>query len=71
MLFSYRLPVVLMDEVGSHLLEVIIQTADEELFNDLIKKCFRQFIISLSIHPVANYLAQHFMRHLKTSEQVS
>ena len=68
----FRLPVVLTDEVGSHLFEAIIQTADDQFFNDLANKCFlKRFIISLCIHPVANYLAQSFLRYIRSAEQVS
>lgn len=65
----HRLPVVLTDEVGSHLIEAVIQTADDETFETLATRCFRRYIISLCIHPVANYLSQTFLRNIRSSEQ--
>jgi len=69
--FSYlRLPVVLTDQVGSHLFEVILQTADEESFDNLTTRCMKKILISLSIHPIANFLVQTLLRCIEDKEKV-
>jgi len=60
-----KLPVVLTDEVGSHLFEVLLQSSDAILFDQLTSKCFSKIIVSLSLHHVANYLTQMFLRLIK------
>ncbi|XP_002155246.4 uncharacterized protein LOC100201308 isoform X1 [Hydra vulgaris] len=63
------LPVVPTDEVGSHLLEAIVETANEEFLDKLATKCFNYIFVSLCIHPVANYIAQAFMRKVTKKDQ--
>jgi len=66
----YRLPVVFTDEVGSHLFEALIKSANDEQLEELGGKCFKRCILSLCIHPLGNYLAQTYLRCVKTSEHV-
>ena len=67
----HRLPVVLTDQVGSHLFEVILQTADTEAFHNLSKRCMLKMLVSLSIHPIANFLVQTLLRCLDKKKKVS
>ena len=56
--------------MGSHLIEVLLQTAGNDLYNVLSSQCFKNIIVSLCMHPVANFLAQTFLRLLKDTERV-
>lgn len=64
-----KLPVVLKDEIGSHMVETLIRTADDELLQAFGNKCVRPYIISLSLHHAGNYLVQTFLKVLKTEQQ--
>jgi len=57
--FAYRLPVVFTDDVGSHLFEAVIKSANDDHLHELGERCFKRCILSLCIHRLANYLAKH------------
>ena len=61
---------VLTDQVGSHLFEVLLQTADSETFDNLSTRCMLKMLISLSIHPIANFLVQTLLRCLDKRKKV-
>ncbi|XP_067870568.1 nucleolar protein 9-like isoform X1 [Heterodontus francisci] len=53
--------VFLKDKVGSRLLENIIQASDKKLFRKLYKSHFRGQLVSLALHPIANYTVQRLL----------
>ena len=67
---SFRLPVVFTDDVGSHLFEALIKSADDAQLDELGEKCFKRCILSLCIHPLGNYLAQTYLRSVRNTQHV-
>lgn len=61
---------LLRDQVGSHLLEKILQVASPALFQKFYTSYFRGRLAKLSFHPVANYVIQQFFVHAKTPIQL-
>ncbi|KAF9102781.1 Nucleolar protein 9 [Mortierella sp. AM989] len=61
---------LLRDQVGSHLLEKIVQVASPALFQKFYISYFRGRLIKLSFHPIANYVIQQFFVHAKTALQL-
>jgi len=68
--FAYRLPVVFTDEIGSHLFEAVIRSANTAQLHSLGEKCFKRCILSLCVHPLANYLAQTYIKSIQDTEHV-
>ncbi|KAG0379871.1 Nucleolar protein 9 [Mortierella sp. AD032] len=61
---------LLRDQVGSHLLEKIVQVASPALFQKFYTSYFRGRLVKLSFHPIANYVIQQFFVHAKTPVQL-
>ncbi|KAG0044929.1 Nucleolar protein 9 [Gryganskiella cystojenkinii] len=61
---------LLRDQVGSHLLEKIVQVASPALFQKFYTSYFRGRLVKLSHHPIANYVIQQFFTHAKTPVQL-
>ncbi|KAG0212562.1 Nucleolar protein 9 [Mortierella sp. NVP41] len=61
---------LLRDQVGSHLLEKIVQVASPALFQKFYTSYFRGRLVKLSFHPIANYVIQQFFVHAKTPIQL-
>ena len=61
---------LLRDQVGSHLLEKIVQVASPALFQKFYTSYFRGRLVKLSHHPIANYVIQQFFVHAKTPVQL-
>ncbi|KAF9200721.1 Nucleolar protein 9, partial [Haplosporangium sp. Z 27] len=61
---------LLRDSVGSHLLEKIVQVASPALFQKFYTSYFRNRLIKLSFHPIANYVIQQLFVHVKTELQL-
>ncbi|KAG0197554.1 Nucleolar protein 9 [Mortierella sp. GBA30] len=61
---------LLRDQVGSHLLEKIMQVASPALFQKFYTSYFRGRLVKLSFHPIANYVIQQFFVHAKTQVQL-
>ncbi|ORZ16727.1 armadillo-type protein [Lobosporangium transversale] len=61
---------LLRDQVGSHLLEKIVQVASPTLFQKFYILYFRGRLVKLSFHPIANYVIQQLFVHAKTSIQL-
>ncbi|KAF9284164.1 Nucleolar protein 9 [Mortierella alpina] len=61
---------LLRDQVGSHLLEKIMQVASPALFQKFYTSYFRGRLVKLSFHPIANYVIQQFFVHAKTPIQL-
>ncbi|KAF9142034.1 Nucleolar protein 9 [Mortierella sp. GBA39] len=62
---------LLRDQVGSHLLEKIMQVASPALFQKFYTSYFRGRLVKLSFHPIANYVIQQFFVHAKTPVQLA
>jgi len=67
---AYRLPVVFTDEIGSHLFEAVIRSAKSAQLHTLGEKCFKRCILSMCVHPLANYLAQTYLKSIQDTEHV-
>ncbi|KAF9418858.1 Nucleolar protein 9 [Entomortierella beljakovae] len=61
---------LLRDQVGSHLLEKIVQVASPALFQKFYISYFRGRLVKLSFHPIANYVIQQFFVNAKTPLQL-
>lgn len=61
---------LLRDQVGSHLLETIIQVASPSLFQKLYVTYFRGRLSKLSFHPIANYVIQQLFVNAKNPTQL-
>ncbi|KAF9579668.1 Nucleolar protein 9 [Lunasporangiospora selenospora] len=61
---------LLRDQVGSHLLEKIVQVASPSLFQKFYSTYFRGRLVKLSFHPIANYVIQNFFVHAKNQVQL-
>ena len=67
---SNRVPILFADEVGSHVMEKIFHVAPQDLYELLFKKCFKNNLLQLSLHPLANYILQHMFSTIPTKEMV-
>ncbi|KAG0339267.1 Nucleolar protein 9 [Podila humilis] len=61
---------LLRDQVGSHLLEMIVKVASPALFQKFYTTYFRGRLCKLSFHPIANYVIQQFFVKAKTPIQL-
>ena len=64
-----RLPVVLTDQMGSHLLETIICAGNETLLDEIYCKCIKKYLLPLSLHEIGNYIVQTYLRSIKIEKQ--
>ncbi|XP_038898236.1 pumilio homolog 23 isoform X1 [Benincasa hispida] len=61
----------LMKETAfSHLMEVILEVAPENLFDELVTKVFRNSLFELSSHPCGNFAVQALISHIKYKDQM-
>ncbi|KAL0562184.1 hypothetical protein IC582_002636 [Cucumis melo] len=61
----------LMKETAfSHLMEVILEVAPENLFNELVTKVFQNSLFELSSDPCGNFAVQALISHLKYKDQM-
>ena len=68
--FFHRVPILFADEVGSHVMEKIFHVASQDLYELLFEKCFKNNLLQLSLHPLANYILQHMFSTIPTKEMV-
>ncbi|KAF9414504.1 Nucleolar protein 9 [Podila epigama] len=61
---------LLRDQVGSHLLEMIVKVASPTLYQKFYTSYFRGRLVKLSFHPIANYVIQQFFVKAKTPVQL-
>ncbi|KAF9302125.1 Nucleolar protein 9 [Mortierella antarctica] len=61
---------LLRDQVGSHLLEMIVKVASPALYQKFYTTYFRGRLVKLSFHPIANYVIQQFFVKAKTPVQL-
>ncbi|XP_022992154.1 pumilio homolog 23-like [Cucurbita maxima] len=61
----------LMKETAfSHLMEVILEVAPENLFNELVTKVFQKSLFELSSHPCGNFAVQALISHIRSKDQM-
>lgn len=58
---SYRVPVLLSNEISSHLVEKILHVVTPELWREIYDSYFNTHLVQLSCHPIANFIVQHLM----------
>lgn len=58
---SYRVPVLLSNEISSHLIEKILHVLKPELWQEIYNSYFSDHLVQLSSHPIANFIVQHLM----------
>ncbi|GAB5586639.1 Nucleolar protein 9 [Umbelopsis nana] len=61
---------LLRDQVGSHLLEIILKTASPSVYNKLFITYFRNRLVKLCHHPVANFVVQQLFVNARTTIQL-
>jgi nucleolar protein 9 len=61
---------LLRDQVGSHLLEVILKTASPSVYNKIFVNYFRNRLVKLCHHPVANFVVQQLFVNARTTVQL-
>ncbi|KAI8581582.1 hypothetical protein K450DRAFT_232018 [Umbelopsis ramanniana AG] len=61
---------LLRDQVGSHLLEVILKTASPSVYNKIFVTYFRNRLVKLCHHPVANFVVQQLFVNARTTVQL-
>lgn len=61
---------LLRDQVGSHLLEVILKTASPSIYNKIFVTYFRNRLAKLCHHPVANFVVQQLFVNARTAIQL-
>ncbi|XP_033102657.1 nucleolar protein 9-like [Anneissia japonica] len=65
-----KLPLLMVDTIGSHLLEVLIQVSSEKAFCKLFKVHFSGHLIPIALHPIANHVVQTVLQKVNTEEQL-
>ena len=55
------LPQVFTCNIGSHLMDVLLELASADLHQWIWETCFKERVPSFALHPVANYPLQQFM----------
>ncbi|CAG5117648.1 unnamed protein product [Candidula unifasciata] len=58
---SKRLPLIVQNEVGSYLIELIISLAAADELRELYEQIFKGKLIYFAVHPIANYVLQKFL----------
>uniref|UniRef100_H3AQ14 NOP9 nucleolar protein n=1 Tax=Latimeria chalumnae TaxID=7897 RepID=H3AQ14_LATCH len=58
----------LKDQTGSRLLEKVIEVADRKLFKKLYKSHFREELVPLSLHEIANFAVQRLLAAVPTAK---
>jgi nucleolar protein 9 len=61
---------ILRDQVGSHLLEIVLKTISPSLYNKIFVTYFRNRLVKLCHHPVANFVVQQLFVNARTSVQL-
>ncbi|XP_022082389.1 nucleolar protein 9-like isoform X2 [Acanthaster planci] len=66
-----RVPVVLTDNVGSHLFEIVIEVISDESFSEVYSQCFSHHLLGMALHPVANFVLQKLIKRAAKEEEFS
>lgn len=70
-LFSnYRVPVLLSNEISSHMIEKILHVVTPELWQEIYESYFNSHVPQLAQHPIANFIVQHLMASATDKSQV-
>ncbi|KAI8330392.1 armadillo-type protein [Choanephora cucurbitarum] len=62
---------MIRDPVGSHLLEVISKHAPDAVYKKIFKTYLTNKLEKFSLHPIANFVVQHMITHVRKSKQLS
>ncbi|KAI8380062.1 armadillo-type protein [Blakeslea trispora] len=62
---------MIRDPVGSHLLEVISKHAPDAVYKKIFKTYLTSKLEKFSMHPIANFVVQHMITHVRKSKQLS
>lgn len=62
------LPVIAKDEVGSFMVEQILNLSSEEFYTELYKKLFKGKLLLFALHPIANFIIQRLISNVKEKE---
>lgn len=61
---------LIRDPVGSHLLEVILKCAPDAIYRKVYKTYIKTKLEKFSLHPIANFVVQHLISHVRKSKQL-
>ncbi|XP_052062783.1 nucleolar protein 9-like [Mytilus californianus] len=62
------LPVITKDEIGSFMVEQILNLGSEEFYTELYKKLFKGKLLLYAVHPVSNFILQRLITNVKEKE---
>ncbi|XP_071172753.1 nucleolar protein 9-like [Mytilus edulis] len=62
------LPVIAKDEVGSFMVEQILNLCSGEFYTELYKKLFKGKLLLYAVHPVSNFILQRLITNVKEKE---
>ena len=62
------LPALFCDTIGSRVIEVMVEVLSPELLQMVYHRSFRHRVMSLALHPVANYVLQRFFTRANTAQ---
>ncbi|CAM6094256.1 unnamed protein product [Calypogeia fissa] len=62
---------VMEDRSSSHLMEVIIRSASNSLYLEILQRFFRKRLLQLSVHPSANFIVQVLIACIRHEGQVN
>ncbi|KAG0164059.1 Nucleolar protein 9 [Apophysomyces sp. BC1034] len=60
---------LIRDQVGSHLLEVIMKEAPTSVYNKIYTTYLRKKLEKFSLHPIGNFVIQNLLTSAKTADQ--
>ena len=58
---DYRVPVLLSNEISSHMIEKILHVVTPDLWQEIYETYFSPHLPQLAQHPIANFIVQHLM----------
>lgn len=67
---NYRVPVLLSNEISSHVIEKILHVVSPELWQEIYNSYFNTHVPQLAQHPIANFIVQHLMASVADKSQV-
>lgn len=67
----FSIPDMATSQVGSHLLELIMNLSTPQMLEEMHAALFKGRLLHYAIHPIANYVLQGFMSSLKEKALVS
>ncbi|KAL4234712.1 Nucleolar protein 9 [Mactra antiquata] len=68
---SVNIPPVVVDSVGSFLIELVVSLCSEKLYIELYQKLFKGKILQFATHPSANYVLQKLIKSCPDDELFS